>query len=441
MKTIVPLKQILLTTVFFLSCYASFSQSGTVPTSASQTSLELSFTNPTLISGTNGADGATYKFAGVNNNLDALVKITQRSSSLVTLVNLDVTTTGFTKAFQPEVTYNNGNTAGSANWWMEFQISFVNKNTMTPATIATFSTTALDIDGDNDHLHEWDSFYGQASYTVENTTLLSVTNLLQLIGSLLTPVGQTFNGPTTQFSNIDTAATSVMATVKYNNANSMIYRAGASTNGSASTDRMYSLWFKSFTFTAPVQTTLPLDLTSFTASLNNKTRVDLKWTTENEKNVSNFEIQRSYNGRDFETAAIVFANGNTTVKSNYSYSDNISNVQSGIIYYRLRMVDIDGRYSYSEVRVIRIGKDSGSLTVLAYPNPVMDQLRITIPTAWQGKEVRFDIVNAAGQMVRSEKESTAGQTKNFAVANLGAGIYYVKVSCGSDQNTQKIIKQ
>jgi len=89
---------------------------------------ELIFRNPVLASGTAGADGAIYRFSNVATGLDALVKINGRSSSLVTLVNIDLSNTGFDKAFQPQVTYNNGNTPdGNTDYWMEFGISFVQK--------------------------------------------------------------------------------------------------------------------------------------------------------------------------------------------------------------------------------------------------------------------------------------------------------------------------
>ena len=85
----------------------------------------LVFKNAVLESGVAGADGGVYRFSDVSTNIDALVKITGRSGSLVTLVSIDINSSGWDKAFQPEVTYNNGTATGVADWWMEFEISFV----------------------------------------------------------------------------------------------------------------------------------------------------------------------------------------------------------------------------------------------------------------------------------------------------------------------------
>ncbi|MEI2822737.1 MAG: hypothetical protein V9F02_04835 [Chitinophagaceae bacterium] len=108
---------------FMTNSYSSYAQE------------ELIFQNSVLSSGTAGANNAVYKFPLVNDTTDALVKIVGRSSNLVTLYKLDISNEGFNKAFQPQVSYNNGSTNTAANWWMEFEISFVKKNTNTPASI------------------------------------------------------------------------------------------------------------------------------------------------------------------------------------------------------------------------------------------------------------------------------------------------------------------
>lgn len=99
---------------------------------------ELVFQNSSLQSGTAGADGAVYRFPSVNLFQDALVTISGRSSNLVTLSSIDLTNTGFAKAFQPQIEYNNGSVNGAQNWWMEFTISFVDHNTSTPSIINSF---------------------------------------------------------------------------------------------------------------------------------------------------------------------------------------------------------------------------------------------------------------------------------------------------------------
>ena len=80
---------------------------------------ELVFRNPALVSGTGGANNAVYRFSSVTSGVDALVKINGRSNNLVSLVAIDLSSSGFDKAFQPQVTYNNNTTPnGVSDWWM-----------------------------------------------------------------------------------------------------------------------------------------------------------------------------------------------------------------------------------------------------------------------------------------------------------------------------------
>jgi|CXWL01.1.fsa_nt_gi hypothetical protein len=434
MKTTLPLKQNLLKFVLFISMTAS----GVL--AQAQTSAELKFENVSLQSGSAGANGAVYKFPMVNNDLDALMTITGRSSSLVTINNIDIPSQGFAKAFQPQIKYNNGNVTGATTWWIEFQIQFVNKNTTIPAAINNFHVTGLDIDGNNDKLKEWDAFYGGNSYTTENNTQLAVSNVTGTI-NLPSLAGKQFLGTSIDHSGIDTAATELMTTVSYTNTSSITIRLGATTTGSASNaNRMYSVWFKDFAYTAPQ--TLPVKLTSFTAMLNNNSKVDLKWSTATETNLSHFIIERSTDGTNYGDAGMVFAYGNTTAKSEYTFADNISNIQSGVVYYRLHSIDVDGKNQYSDVRIIRISKQAeNNITILTYPNPVSNEVRITIPANWQNKKVVYELFSVNGQAARKIETASSGQTETLNISNLNSGLYIVKVTCEGKTAQQKIVKQ
>lgn len=102
----------------------------------------------------------------------------------------------------------------------------------------------------------------------------------------------------------------------------------------------------------------PVKATAFTATINtnNTSRVDLKWSTENENNLSHFIVERSTDGISFSNAALVFAYGNTTEKSNYVFADNISKVQTTTVYYRISSIGTDGNSQYSDTQIIRVAK-------------------------------------------------------------------------------------
>jgi len=436
MKTTLPLSKTILSSflIVLMTALGTFTQA-----------QELQFKNVVLVPGSPaaGTDGATYRFPSVSSGVDALVKINGRSSSLVQLVNIDVTDAGFDKAFQPQVTYNNGSVSGNKNWWMEFQISFVQANTTIPAIVSSFDLTALDIDGDNNRLKEYVSLYGQTSYTLESNSLLGVNSILETVLSLLTTVGKEFTGAQADYSGIVTTATQLMTTNKYNNKNTFRIRTGA-TNASGTstmTQRNYSMWFKSFTYSTPIVTTLPVKMYSFNANLNNN-KVDLKWVTASEINVSHFVVEKSIDGVNYNDAGVVFAYGNATDKTSYSLSDNVNTANNGVIYYRLRSVDNDGKTELSETRLIRVGKQTEkSTSIVTYPNPVRNEIRVTIPAAWQNKKVVYEVYNAAG-IVTNRKETTgSSQTETIDASSMAPGFYIVKVSFEGQVAQQKIIKQ
>ena len=187
--------------------------------------------------------------------------------------------------------------------------------------------------------------------------------------------------------------------------------------------------------------TLPVKLVSFTAMLNTN-KVDLNWITATEMNVNHFVIERSTDGQTFSDAGMVFAFGNTTEQKNYQYSDNITSMNSAVIYYRLRQMDIDGKFEYSATRIIRISKQNENpITILTYPNPVTSELRITIPNNWQGKKVMYEIVNANGHVSGKSQVGNSSQTETLNVGILSPGLYIVKASCEGQSAQQKIVKQ
>jgi hypothetical protein len=103
---------------------------------------------------------------------------------------------------------------------------------------------------------------------------------------------------------------------------------------------------------------VPAKATSFTAAVNtnNNNKIDLKWSTETETELSHFIVERSVDGVNFSDAALVFAYGNTTAKSDYAFADNISKLLSGAVYYRIISISTDGKNLCSDVRIIKMNK-------------------------------------------------------------------------------------
>ena len=403
---------------------------------------ELVFKNAVLQSGTAGADNAVYRFNTVMPGIDALVKINGRSTSMVKLVTIDLTTTGFDKAFQPQVTYGSNNTspAGNSDWWMEFQISFVQANTNTAVSVSTFDVTGLDIDGNNDKISEYQTYYGLQSYILEQNTALKVSTIQETINGVLTNVAKRFDGPIKTCDGVDTTVTADMTTNTYVNTNSFKLRTGAKSTGvSGAADRMYSLWFKSFSYQQAVTSFLPVTLINWSAAYANS-NVNLTWTTTEERNASHFIVERSFNGSDFSDIAMLFATGNSDMNVNYAFTDRVSSGNSGVIYYRLKMVDMDGNYKTSDVRVVRLGKAIDGVKIVAYPNPVVSDVRVTIPQSWQGKPVSYQLTNANGQAIKSYTVQYANQTEVISMSQVPAGMYIIRAISGNETAVQSVVK-
>ena len=402
----------------------------------SQSIPELMFTSVSLESGNAGEDGATYRFSNVASGIDAVVEIRGRSSALVVLSSIDTSGVGlgYDKAFQPVLGIL-GTAPANLNWSMDFRLIFYKAGTNTKLTISEFHVTGLDIDGDGLTLSEWTQV--NKIKRIDSALVNSLT-FTQLASS---PQGDDYKieGIIANSPGIDTTATNVMASYKFENTDKIDFTIGAKTSVNITTAgmRLNSLWFREF-FNPP----LPVKMMSFTATSDNTNKADLKWITASEMSVSHFSIERSIDGNDFKEIGIVFANGNTSDQMQYNFSDNISSVQVTVIYYRLRSVDIDGKSEFSSTRMIRISKETSNVvSILTYPNPVSNELRITIPANWQNKKVLYEVLSFSGQAAKKIETAYSSQTEILNISKLNSGIYIVNVTCENKVAQQKIIKQ
>jgi hypothetical protein len=190
--------------------------------------------------------------------------------------------------------------------------------------------------------------------------------------------------------------------------------------------------------TLPDGSVVPVELTSFTATANGK-EVILNWSTATELNNQGFEIERSENNISFYKIGFVPGFGTTTELKSYSYSDQ--SVNSGTYYYRLKQVDYDGSYEYSDLVEVEIT----SLTEFAleqnYPNPFNPST--TIGFGIQNKSnVKITILNAIGEEVAIvlNEESEAGfHQVEFNAIGLPSGVYFYRLQAGDFIQTKKMV--
>ena len=168
----------------------------------------------------------------------------------------------------------------------------------------------------------------------------------------------------------------------------------------------------------------------------------LNWVSAIEKNVSHYVVQRSTDGKDYSDITLVFANGNKDTESSYAVTDNaIGTSTKGTVYYRLKMVDIDGQIKYSETRLIRLGDFQKNATIMMYPNPAKNELRVTVPANWQNTRVDYQIYSTQGQVIKQFTRSNANQTEVLYIDQLPEGSYMLKVTSERESATQLFIRK
>ncbi len=394
----------------------------------------LSFKDPVLQSGTDLKKGAVYLFKSVTKDIYAKVTITDLvGGASVKKIDDNSGGLGYTDAFQPEVQIG-----GAGESYALFTIEFIDSATGFPKKLKKVQAIALDIDGKRTLKEFADINMNGGTAAYMGTTLEILLKSIPIINTVLNEF-RADNILGVEHDGIDTSGKGVMYTVSNSDLSSFSVKYGAKSTSSSNGSRQYSLYMKGFQY--PSQITLPLNLLSFTAYVN-KSKVDLDWATAAEKNVSHFVIEKSSDGKNFSEAATVFAFGNTDAdeKKNYSYSDNVIDAKTNLVYYRLRCIDIDGKFTYSPVRIVRLGEQSTDAKVLAYPNPFVNELRITLPQNMQGKEFKIELFNADGQAVKMKNITAASQTETITTNDLGRGFYVIRITSGTEKLQYKVIK-
>ncbi|WP_407523033.1 T9SS type A sorting domain-containing protein [Lacibacter sp. MH-610] len=167
---------------------------------------------------------------------------------------------------------------------------------------------------------------------------------------------------------------------------------------------------------------LPMRLGDFTATRQSQGTV-LRWTTVQEVNSDNFEIQQSTNAQNWKTIGTVKAAGSSGSVLNYQFEDN--SVNSGVVYYRLKMNDLDTKFEYSSVARIQFG--AGSKKLFAYPSPATTYTTISTDVAIDGAVTVLIYEMSTGRMVQQKVVNAAGNNFRLGLEGLQSGTYTVQL--------------
>lgn len=408
----------------FLSILVSFFFiSSTLSAQTCQDIPELSFANPQYHS------SDSYRFSSVLPGIDAIVSITNAVNA--SLYDIDLTNTGQGTAFQPQVQLNNQNFNG-AEGYMDFQIDFVVSNTNTLTSISEWSITAVDVDGDDYRLRESVGFTNFSSYTLESNSMLDLSDTS-------TPSMTVFEASSiANLEGITTDNSQHMVYMKFEGNSSFQIRTRIIDNGSqvdesAASARMFSFFFDPCIiqdFLVP--NTLPVEFSYFQVEAKEKGAL-LSWETLVELNNDRFEIEKSIDGVAFTKIGQTEGAGNSYHTQQYNFFDPVP--AEGKNYYRLKQIDFDGQFVYSELKEVQFNYEQANFFYTVYPNPASEYIKVASPSSTEDMEVR--LLNSTGKLVMTG-QLHGGETE-LNVQELPAGVYYLNVLSEKFQTKGKAI--
>jgi hypothetical protein len=181
---------------------------------------------------------------------------------------------------------------------------------------------------------------------------------------------------------------------------------------------------------------LPLKLLSFNAAYNQST-VDISWTITDEENMLNYNIERSVDGKNFISINAQQASHSLLQKTYYFTDGSLPDAQK--LYYRLRMEDINGTITYSNIAIVNVKTVEGNLQIS--PNPAKNFINLNFSSAETG-DCLIDIINSEGARLLSyRKHVVAGQNRLLIneINNFPSGTYIIRLSNGTRLQYAKFV--
>jgi hypothetical protein len=237
---------------------------------------------------------------------------------------------------------------------------------------------------------------------------------------------QSTGGTLTQ---VDLASDAIIAQYDFGG----VFSAGGAEAVVIGQDNLLLLNFQNAAIAAYVLSVIPVELTSFTASLN-QNDVTLNWTTATEINNQGFEIQRSSNGQ-FERVGYVVGHGTTTEIQNYVFTE--TNLNDGLHYYRLKQIDYDGTFEYSPIQSIEVISPAVFALEQNFPNPFNPSTMINFSLAADSK-VSLTVFDVLGQEVAnliSGNLAAGSHEINFNASNVNSGVYFYRIDATAVDGT------
>lgn len=210
---------------------------------------------------------------------------------------------------------------------------------------------------------------------------------------------------------------------------------GLITNARIKVEAIGNIFFDINNSDITIDGTLPVSWLSMTAEKSGTQSARINWSTANELNNNYFDIERSTDGSRFSSIGRVAAGNNPNQVQQYSFND--VRLPMGTFLYRIKQVDKDGKFSYSQNAQVTI--DANGVSWIIIPNPASDETAVLFNKSLTG--VQVTVTDANGRIVFSKAEKTvsAGATMRLPASTLAKGIYLVKVVSDGNTDVQKLL--
>ena len=173
----------------------------------------------------------------------------------------------------------------------------------------------------------------------------------------------------------------------------------------------------------------PVHFTSFYIGKSGD-NIQLSWSTDYETGNSHFDVERSFNGVQWQKIAEVTAAGNSNNTNNYNYHDK--NVSNPIVYYRLRQVDINSRATYSSIKMIRLNESISPVKIFGADKNVVIDLNASIKG-----NIQVRVLNNSGQVISQHSYTNSSYRINLRLNTISSGAYIVHVSTSNGWSEAK----
>ena len=449
-----------------LTCNGGNCTQPTSETCIGNSTVVTSFTGATLRSGSPTSLPALYTFYNIatisGNQINATVTIDQVSNVSMTGGNFSIDDDGavdqnnnsITSFFAPRITPAGSLASTSIRGYVQFTIRFYvgdgvggqqypsDYTTIPPSGGLTgLNYIHYDIDGSTVGTGGWFRETG----VVKNVSGLSINGDLSTeLASYTYPDGgdtyKGFAGSVCERTDVSRCAQVAAAASYATPQTSITVRMGydynrTNSNMNQQPTRQYGSRFGCFSF--PQQSTLPVYLKSFSADrYQRSTTVNLKWTTSSEINNVGFEIQANKGNDNWVTIGYVASaavDGNSSSDLNYTFNDN--NNEKSITQYRLRQIDKDAKFKFSDIRSVRGLEQKGGIII--YPNPSTDG-RINVVFDERNAVRDISVLDMSGRVV---KKISGVTNSNIQIENLMPGIYSLRVFFffSGEQSVMKVV--